>query len=244
MNTNPFIALFKSPRKSRLAVLIDPDKYNPDLVKLCDKSAVSCILLGGSRLEHGNVHATALKIKKLTRKPIVLFPGDENQLTGAADGVLLPLLLSGRNADYLGGKQVLMAPRIKKFQLPVTPLGYLLIDGGRESATQQVTGTHPMNPQHLQLIADTALACQYMGCKAVYLEAGSGASHTVHARIIRKVKHLLEVPLIAGGGVDSAKKAQALVNAGADLVVVGNALEKDVTLLESLNPIFKSRSWN
>ena len=234
-----FITLFKSNRQPRLAVLIDPDKYNPELVKLCHKSSVACILLGGSRLEKGNIHATALSIKKLTNKPLILFPGDENQLTRAADGALLPLLLSGRNPDYLGGKQVLMAPTLKQLKLEPTPIGYLLVNGGTASTTQKVTGTQPLDPTNSQWIVDTALACQYMGCKAVYLEAGSGAAHTVHASIIRKVKRVLDVPLIAGGGVDSAKKAAALIKAGADMVVVGNALEKDVTLLASLTPLFK-----
>jgi len=242
MKINAFINLFKQRQKPLLAILVDPDKFNPELIRLADRSATSCILLGGSKLNNGSIHQTAKQIKQLSRKPLFLFPGDEHQLTPLANGTLLPLLLSGRNADYLGGKQVLMAPTIKKMKLEVTPIGYLLIEGGKPSATEIVTRTQPMAVKPIAPIAATALACEQMGCLAVYLEAGSGAKKTVNTAIIRKVKSMLTIPVIAGGGVDSLSKAQALISAGADMVVVGNALEKDVSLLQALNPIFKTRS--
>lgn len=242
MKVDAFINLFKQRQKAMLAVLVDPDKFNPDLIRMVEHSSASCILLGGSRLNNGNIAQCAKRIKELTRKPLFLFPGDEHQLTPLADGTLLPLLLSGRNADYLGGKQVLMAPTIRKMKLTATPIGYILVDGGKPSATEIVTGTKPMSAKSTAPIANTALACEYMGCLAVYVEAGSGAKKTVNTAVIKRLKSVLTIPLIAGGGVDSVVKAQALISAGANMIVVGNALEKDVSLLQALNPIFKTRS--
>jgi putative glycerol-1-phosphate prenyltransferase len=77
----------------------------------------------------------------------------------------------------------------------------------------------------------TALAGELLGMKLIYLEAGSGAEQPVPAEMIKEVKEVLNIPLIVGGGIDSAEKYQEALKAGADLIVVGNALEKKPELL-------------
>jgi putative glycerol-1-phosphate prenyltransferase len=42
------------------------------------------------------------------------------------------------------------------------------------------------------------------------------------------------VPLIIGGGIVDAEKAYANCAAGADIIVVGNAIEKDPTLIKEI----------
>ena len=101
-------------KQAQLAVLIDPDKFNIELVKLCNKCAVSYFFVGGSKLGKGNIKKTISSIKKISKIPVVIFPGDEKQLSSKADAVLFLSLLSGRNAEYLIGKHVLAAPVIKK----------------------------------------------------------------------------------------------------------------------------------
>lgn len=221
-----------------LAVLIDPDKFNPGLIKMANELNVTCFLVGGSRLEKGNLETTIKTIKRISKKPLVLFPGDETQLSSRADGLLLPVLVSGRNPEYLVGKQVLMAPKIKKMKLPCCPMAYLLIQGKRTSATQKITGTLPMAGTKHREVCNTALASYYMGYKLLYLEAGSGAKSQVPAGLIKSVRKAVNLPLIVGGGIDSAIKAKKAVNAGANMVVVGNALEKDPGLLQSISKVF------
>jgi phosphoglycerol geranylgeranyltransferase len=43
--------------------------------------------------------------------------------------------------------------------------------------------------------------------------------------MIRTVKHLVEVPLIVGGGIRSKEQALAAASAGADIIVTGNIVE-------------------
>jgi phosphoglycerol geranylgeranyltransferase len=238
MNFKKLIKTLKRSKKPLLAVLIDPDKFNPELIRLADKVGVDCFLAGGSRLDNGDITKTILGIRKITKIPVVLFPGDETQLSKEADGLFLPSLLSGRNTDYLIGKQIIMAPLIKKMKLHSIPMAYLLIDGKKASATQKVTKTKPLNPSDIPYIINTALAAEQLGFKLIYLEAGSGARYSVPGRIIREVKKSVSIPLIVGGGIDSKERARQALDAGADMIVVGNALEKNVHLLTDIKSCF------
>ena len=231
-------------KRSLLAVLVDPDKFQKELIVLANTLNVACFLVGGSHLEKGNLKNTVKKIKSLSTIPVVLFPGDETQLSKEADGLLLLSLLSGNNADYLIGKHVLAAPIIKKMRIPLLSTAYLLINNGEPSSTQKVTNTKALDPKNSKHIVHTAIAAEQLGFKAVYLEAGSGAKKNVSEQLIQKVKKQVKLPVIVGGGIDSADKVLAAIKAGANMVVVGNALEKDVHLLVEISSCFDKKVSN
>ena len=221
----------------QLAVLIDPDKFNLDLIKLANTCHVHYFFVGGSELTNGNIHKTISIIKKHSKIPVVIFPGDEKQLSAKADAVLFLSLLSGRNPEYLIGKQVLAAPFIKKKKIECISTAYILVEGNAKSTTQKVTNTKPLN--NTATIINTAIAAELLGFKTIYLEAGSGAKKNINTALIKKVKQNINIPLIIGGGIDSKTKAQQTINSGADILVVGNALEKNIHLLSQLSSLFK-----
>ncbi len=238
MKFKNFIKKLNATKKPLLAVLIDPDKFNPELIGLANVSKVSCFLVGGSVIHSGNIRNTVKAIKKISSLPVILFPGDETQLTKEADGLFLPSLLSGNNSEYLIGKQIVMAPIIKRLKLQHIPMAYLLLEGNVVSSTQQVTKTKPMLLTNKKYIIYTALAAQQLGFKAVYLEAGSGAKNAISSQIIKHVKSQISIPVIVGGGIDSKQKAEKAIHSGANLIVVGNALEKNVYLLTAISSCF------
>ncbi len=223
-------------RSSSLAVLVDPDKFDKELIKLLKKSSVSFILVGGSKLKRNNLKETVKAIKKITKIPVILFPGDESQLCKEADGVFILSLLSGRNPDYLIEKQVRAAQKIKELKLKTFPVAYILVDTGSKSVTQKVSKTKPLKGE--QKILDTMLAAEQLGFKAVYLEAGSGAKQQVNAALIKKAAKTISIPLIVGGGISSASGAKKAKSSGANVVVVGNALEKNRLLIHALSKVF------
>jgi len=238
MKFKKVIKKLKGSKTPLLAVLIDPDKFNPMLVKLANEGNVACFLVGGSKLEQGDVSKTITKIKQLSKIPVILFPGDETQLSEKADGLLLLSLLSGRNPDYLIEKHITAAPLIKKMKLQFLSTAYLLINGGKASTTQKVTGTRPLDPANKKYIINTAIAAEQLGFKAVYLEAGSGARTSISASLISSMKKEISIPIIVGGGIDSKEKTKTLLRAGANMVVVGNALEKNVYLVAEIGSCF------
>lgn len=226
-------------RKPALAVLIDPDKFNADLIPLAEKNNVSCFLVGGSKLKTNNISAVIKSIKKTSKLPVILFPGDETQLTKNADGLLLLSLLSGRNPEYLIEKHLRAAPLIKQMKLNYLPTAYLLVGGGNISTTQKITNTQPLDPKDPLKIIITSLAGEQLGFKVVYLEAGSGARQSIPAALVKKIKQTVSIPVIVGGGIDSEEKAKTLINAGANMIVVGNALEKNINLIKEIGKAFK-----
>lgn len=219
--------------KKQLVVLIDPETTErlDDLLSICSQANIDMFFIGGSTYASTATDVLS-SIRAVSDKDVVLFPGNVSQVTPGVDAVLFLSLLSGRNANFLIGHHVKAASLLKGSE--VIPVGYLLIDGGRVSTTQKVTKTEPLSQDNVQLIVDTALAGQYLGHKLIYLEAGSGAHNPVHTDVIRDVKEVLDIPLIVGGGISSKEQLKAAYDAGADIVVIGNALEKDPSLLLKL----------
>jgi phosphoglycerol geranylgeranyltransferase len=237
MKFKEFIDQLNSSRPL-LAVLVDPDKFNPELIKLSANNKVACFLVGGSGLKNNNVSQVVAAIKKISKIPVILFPGDESQLTKKADGLLLLSLLSGRNPEYLIEKHITAAPIIKKMKLQYLSTAYLLINGGKPSTTQKVTKTKPLDSGNISYIKNTCIAGEQLGFKAIYLEAGSGAKNNISATIVKQIKQNVSIPVIVGGGIDSKVKARKLIKAGADMIVVGNALEKNIQLINEISKAF------
>ena len=220
---------------TKLIILIDPDKYNPALIDIANKSHVSYIFFGGSSLKKNNFEKILKAIKAKTTIPVIIFPGDEKQISKYADGLLMLSLLSGRNAEYLIGKHVNAATKIKASHVPVIPTAYILIDGGKTSTTQKITNTAPLHNK--KEIINTVIAGELLGKRLIYLEAGSGAKKTLTPALIKEVKKQTSLPLIIGGGIDSVKKAATILKSNPDYMVVGNALERDPQFLNELSKL-------
>lgn len=224
--------------KKLLAVLIDPDKAQvknmASFISKVNRAKIDYIFIGGSTVEQDVTEKIVLEIKKYTQKPIVIFPGDVTQITNKADALLFISLISGNNPDYLIGKHINAASKLLKSSLEVIPTGYILIENGNETSVQKVTKTTPLSRNNIELILNIAKAGEYLGMKCIYLEAGSGATNPVTTQIISRVKEILKIPLIVGGGIRSIKQLKQAYNAGADLVVIGTAFEQDESFFDEL----------
>ena len=228
----------KAKDKKLLAVLIDPDKFSlgntSRFIEKVNQSIATHIFIGGSIVSDGETDQLVSEIKKYTSLPIVVFPGDISQITDKADALLFLSLISGRNPDYLIGKHVEAVSKLKTTRLEIISTGYILIECGKETSIEKVTDTKPIARNNIQKIVDSSIAGQYLGMKLMYLEAGSGAHETISADIICKVKRELDIPLIVGGGIGSKAELETAFNAGADIVVIGTAFEKDESFFDEL----------
>lgn len=232
-------------RKEKLmAVLFDPENFQaerlPSIIDQLHNSVVTHIFVGGSTVKKGKTEALVKLIKPLTHLPVFIFPGDEGQITPAADALLFLMLLSGRNPEYLIETQIRSAAILREHPMETISTGYILIDGGKETTVQRVSKTLPIPLDNISLIGDTAMAGELLGNKLIYLEAGSGSKHPVSKEVIKYVKKSISVPLIVGGGIRSINSINEAYNAGADMLVIGTAFEKDTTFFQSLNYLIVS----
>ncbi len=238
--------LYRSRNKGRkkLAVLIDPDKQGKIqnlniLAKKCGVLGVDLIFVGGSLITTSDQGKIIKKLKTITNIPVILFPGDYLHLDKGADGVLFLSLISGRNPDYLIGQHVLAAPFLKKSHLEILPTGYMLVGDDRTTTVAYISNSLPIPPRKIQIAVSTALAGVMLGLRLIYMDAGSGAREPVPPEMIREIRRSVDVPLIVGGGLNTGKKINKTLKAGADIIVLGNSLEKDHKFLEEASALIK-----
>ena len=233
------LTTIKKTGQKAFAVLIDPDKVDiqhvPDLCSMAVKANTDFILVGGSLMVSDRMEEIVLEIKKSCAIPVILFPGSPNQLTPHADGLLYLSLISGRNPELLIGQHVISAPVVKQSGLEIMSTGYMVIDGGAPTTVSYISNASPIPHDKKEIAVCTAMAAEMLGMKLMYLDAGSGAQRPVSEAMIQSVSKHIDVPLIVGGGITSPDKAYASAKAGADLIVVGNAIEKDISLLSKIS---------
>ena len=220
--------------KKRFALLVDPDKYDDksldELIVHINRNPPDLLLVGGSILfKPIEISITALKLG--TKLPVFIFPGNVIQLSDRADGILFLSMISGRNAEYLIGNHVLAAPHLNRSGIEVIPTGYILIENGRSTSVEYMSNTRPIPAHKPEIAMATAMAGEMLGMKSIYLEAGSGAEHTVGLDMISAIRRHISLPLIVGGGISSTESAREVYKAGADMIVVGTAIEKDPSLI-------------
>ena len=215
-----------------LAVLIDPD-FGQDPERLDRTVQNACmakadlIFVGGSLLTSATFDHCVRRVKELSDRPVVLFPGSPAQLSAHADAVLFLSLISGRNPELLIGHHVTAAPAVKALGIEAIPTGYMLVDGGKPTTVSYVSQTVPIPHDKPGIAAATALAGSYLGLRTVYMDTGSGALRTVSPSMIAAVRSQVDIPIIVGGGISDVLTARALCDGGADVLVVGTAFEHD-----------------
>lgn len=228
----------KQDQQKKMVVLLDPDKLKlgklEELIFLAEQAKVDCFFIGGSLVVNDALDEIILTIKKHCSIPVILFPGSSRQLSYKADALLFLSLISGRNADLLIGKHVETAPFIKISPLEVISTGYMLIDGGVPTSVSYMSNTYPIPANKDSIAVCTAMAGEMLGLKLIYMDAGSGAQNPINTSMIEAVSTAIDIPLIIGGGIRTPEKAAENVKAGADIIVVGNAIETNPSLIKEL----------
>ncbi len=238
MNTTIYNNILKSNSegKKQFALLIDPDKTDDkgihEVIKIAVESKVDYFFVGGSLLTNDNLDLCIRLLKKESKIPVILFPGNVMQVNAHADAILFLSLISGRNAEMLIGRQVIAAPMIKATNMEVIPTGYMLIESGKPTAVSYMSNTTPIPHDKDDIALCTALAGEMLGLKMIFMDAGSGAINPITMSMISTVKKNISIPLITGGGIHTPEKAIENCNAGADIIVVGNSIERDKSLIK------------
>jgi phosphoglycerol geranylgeranyltransferase len=233
------LLLKKQKGQKSFAVLIDPDKVDTkkidELTELAIDAKVDYLFVGGSLVISNHLDEVVQQIKKNCTIPVILFPGTPSQVSKYADGLLYLSLISGRNPELLIGQHVISAPFVKQSGLEIMSTGYMVIDGGAPTTVSYISNATPIPADKNEIAMCTAMAAEMLGMKLIYMDAGSGAKRAINEEMIAAVAKQIEIPMIVGGGIKDPEKAYLNCKAGADLIVVGNAIEKDETLIREMS---------
>jgi len=218
-----------SEKGAAYLILIDPDKSSGEslanFVRHCEISGVDGFLAGGSLMTTNILDDVIKTIKQNSSLPVILFPGSESQITSSADAILFISLISGRNAEHLIGKHVLAAPLVKQTGIEPISTGYMLIESGKQTTAEYMSGSSPIPRNKPEIATATALAGEYLGMKYVYLEGGSGAENSVPNEMVKMVTSSVSVPVLVGGGIRDSRTAREKVESGAKIIITGNYFE-------------------
>ncbi|MBN8857242.1 MAG: geranylgeranylglyceryl/heptaprenylglyceryl phosphate synthase [Sphingobacteriales bacterium] len=233
------IAAKKKEGRKSFAVLIDPDKVNEqkigELAALTAAANVDYLLVGGSLVISNHLDEVVIRIKRESNIPVILFPGTPSQVSRHADALLYLSLISGRNPELLIGQHVISAPFVKQSGLEIISTGYMVIDGGAPTTVSYISNAAPIPSDKNEIAMCTAMAGEMLGMKLIYMDAGSGARRALSENMIENVAGVIAAPLVVGGGITDPEKAYRNCKAGADLIVVGNAIEKDPSLIREMS---------
>lgn len=228
----------KAQGKKQLAVLIDPDKTDDKtmakIAQLSAESGVDYFFVGGSLLINNQLEECIKILKQSGDIPVILFPGNTLQMSWKADAILFLSLISGRNAEMLIGRHVISAPYLKLSPLEVISTGYMLIESGKPTAVSYMSNSSPIPHDKDDIAICTAMAGEMLGMKLIFMDAGSGAVNPVSVEMISHVRSSIDIPLIIGGGIRTPQQASAAAKAGADVLVIGNLIEKSPELIPEL----------
>lgn len=240
----PSLVEKKLKGKKSFAVLIDPDKVDEgkidELTGLALAAGVDYFFVGGSLVISNQLDQVISRIKKNCPIPVLLFPGSPSQISPVADALLYLSLISGRNPELLIGQHVISAPIVKKSGLEIIPTGYMVIDGGAPTTVSYISNAAPIPADKNEIALCTAMAGEMLGMKLIYMDAGSGAKKAINETMISAVAAGIDVPLIIGGGITDPEKAYLNCKAGADIIVIGNAIEKNTSLIREMSDAIHS----
>ena len=229
--------------RKALAVLLDPDHLDEascgTILDLSSRHSVDYFFVGGSLVMSAHQAALIRFIKARSEVPVLLFPSHSLHLDVQADGILLLSLISGRNPEFLIGQHVLAAPLLRQSQLQILPTGYMLVESGRQTTASYMSGTTPLPHDKPTIAACTAMAGEQLGLQLIYLDGGSGARYPISAAMIQAVRAAVSVPLLVGGGLNTAEKAHTALAAGADVIVVGNQIEQNPAFLGEVAEVIR-----
>ena len=227
-------------RGGAFVVLLDPDRIGSESLdefcQRCLQADVDALFVGSSIICRSDFDGFCRELKQATSLPIIGFPGSIGQISSSLDAILFLSIVSGRNPEYLFGQHVHAAPLIRSLGVEPLATAYMLVESGAPTTAQYMSHSLPLPRNKPDIAAATALAAEMLGMRLLFTDAGSGAREPVPCEIVRAISETCQSPIIVGGGLRSPEDVSARMDAGASIVVVGNAIEQrsDVGYLSEL----------
>jgi phosphoglycerol geranylgeranyltransferase len=227
-------------RKKMHFSLIDPDSQNPErageLAECCETYGSDAIMVGGSTVpDRETTFDTIAEIKKKSSLPVIIFPNSAETLAKNADYLFFMDLLNSPELEYKRQQHMTGAWLVKKWGLTPIPTGYLVVNTSRRPTTVETKiPLDTVRETDTELAVSYAIYAECLGMRVVYMDAGSNPEKPLPNTMIQAVRDMVDIPLIVGGGIRTPAGAREKIMAGADVIVTGTVLEKNVDRLAGI----------
>ena len=224
--------------------LIDPLDYKSveDAIRSAGETAeagADIVLVGGSVGAQGNLlDSVVAGIKSRVSVPVVIFPGNIATISRHADAIYFMSLLNSRQPYWITLAQTLAAPTIKSIGIEPLPLGYIVVEPGGTVGWVGDANKIPRNKPHLA--AAVALAGEYMGARFIITDVDSAAPKPVPLDMVRAVRNNVSSFYIVAGGIRTERQVRDIINAGADAIHVGTAIERAANVRKKISKLVKA----
>lgn len=240
--------LIKDKGKNRIQhfTLIDPDRQTMEELehraRASSQYGTDAFMVGGtSAFSQQLLDETVKTIKKAVDLPVILFPNSAAALSKYADYIFFMSLLNTDDPRFLIKEQVLAAPFIERTSVCPISMAYIVISTSRQpTSIERRVHLDIIRYDDTEKVLHYALAAQYFGMSCIYLEAGSGADRPVPLRMIKAIKNKIDRPVLVGGGIRHAEQAKNIAEAGADIIVTGTIVERNLPKLKSIITAIKT----
>ncbi|WP_393970664.1 geranylgeranylglyceryl/heptaprenylglyceryl phosphate synthase [Oxyplasma meridianum] len=223
--------------------LIDPASQDAGkaalIARKADQAGTDFFMIGGStEIDAKSMDCTIAKIREVTDKKIIIFPGSSSMLSTKADAIYFMTLLNSRNPEFIVKHQAKAAPILRKVDMETISMGYLILKPGM--TVGRIGEADLLDEEKPEEIISYAIAAEMFNLKLLYLEAGSGSPSHIKPDTVRKVRESVELPIIVGGGIRTPEASRKIAKAGADIIVTGTVAEKSSNIEVVLGDIIRS----
>ena len=220
--------------------LIDPDTQDPkkagQIAKVCEDYGTNAIMVGGSTIKNRKMmYDTVETIKNNVKLPVILFPNSADSISENLDYIFFMMLVNSKEMKYITGEQFKGAPLVKKWGIKPISMGYIIISTSKTPTTvEQSVKLDKISFSDIEKAVDYACRVELLGMSCVYLDAGSGADKPVSNEMITAIDNSIDIPIIIGGGIRDGATAKEKIDAGADAIVTGTVIEKNMENIEDI----------
>lgn len=226
----------------RKNIWMNPDKKHALHLEQVVKSqdCYNCIVIGGSTgvtRENASELSTKLQQYGYDKKRIGLLPPKHDVLSENYGFVIIPSLLNSKN-DYFKNKFAkIVKPQVDELSksgvIPIY-MAYLLVEPADKLTVGKVTNPDIIGRTEYKKAISYCHEAVCLGFNTISLEAGSGALQHVPKEIIKAIRDQFDDTITVGGGISTADQIFSILNAGANLVCLGDVLENSENLEQLL----------
>ena len=225
MTANPF------GMRRRVHLLIDPDKWTAEpLAKALGSApkAIGTLIVGGTYI-HSSRLDEIFAVCHESGIPTGALLGASSLSTGDLNRnpsfLLVPLLLGAKTTHFVTDHLLTATEAIRASRVKVSTYAYLMFEGTPTSA--EFFTQHRSIPRDKPEIVRTLSTCaSFIGLRGIYLDAGSNAVRCITSGELQAAIDGSSLPVLVGGGIQTASQCMEMFDAGACGVIVGTAAER------------------